>query len=42
MFVDRLVTQMDALREQIAMYDAQYLAQAEETKAAKYTVAEVR
>ncbi|XP_078257419.1 coiled-coil domain-containing protein 40 isoform X3 [Rhinoraja longicauda] len=40
MFVDRLVTQMDALREQIAMYDAQYLAQAEETKAAKNTVAE--
>ncbi|XP_072098082.1 coiled-coil domain-containing protein 40 isoform X2 [Mobula birostris] len=40
MFVDRLVSQMDALREQIAMYEAQYKAQAEETKAARNTVAE--
>ncbi|XP_041073015.1 coiled-coil domain-containing protein 40 isoform X2 [Carcharodon carcharias] len=40
MFVDRLVSQMDALREQIAMYEAQYVAQAEETKAARKTVAE--
>ncbi|XP_038633126.1 coiled-coil domain-containing protein 40 isoform X1 [Scyliorhinus canicula] len=40
MFVDRLVSQIDALREQIAMYEAQYIAQAEETKAARKTVAE--
>ncbi|XP_078081715.1 coiled-coil domain-containing protein 40 [Mustelus asterias] len=40
MFVDRLVSQIDALREQIAMYDAQYVAQAEETKVARKTVAE--
>ncbi|XP_067860206.1 coiled-coil domain-containing protein 40 isoform X2 [Heptranchias perlo] len=40
MFVDRLVSQMDALREQVAMYEAQYAAQVEETKAARNTVAE--
>ncbi|XP_051889173.1 coiled-coil domain-containing protein 40 isoform X3 [Pristis pectinata] len=40
MFVDRLVSQMDALQEQIAMYEAQYTAQVEETKAARNTVAE--
>uniref|UniRef100_UPI00398EA058 coiled-coil domain-containing protein 40 isoform X2 n=1 Tax=Pristiophorus japonicus TaxID=55135 RepID=UPI00398EA058 len=40
MFVDRLVSQMDALREQIAMYEAQYAAQVEETKASRKTVAE--
>eukprot|EP00061_Rhincodon_typus_P013528 g39952.t1 len=40
MFVDRLVSQMDILREQIAMYEAQYIAQVEETKAARKTVAE--
>ncbi|XP_069786181.1 coiled-coil domain-containing protein 40 isoform X2 [Narcine bancroftii] len=40
MFVDRLVSQMNALGEQIAMYEAQYGAQAEETKAARNAVAE--
>ncbi|GCC25233.1 hypothetical protein chiPu_0003641 [Chiloscyllium punctatum] len=40
MFVNRLVSQMDTLREQIAMYEAQYIAQVEETKAARRTVAE--
>ncbi|GCB80545.1 hypothetical protein scyTo_0016244, partial [Scyliorhinus torazame] len=40
MFVDRLVSQIDALREKTAMYEAQYIAQAEETKAARKTVAE--
>ncbi|XP_072882258.1 coiled-coil domain-containing protein 40 isoform X1 [Hemitrygon akajei] len=40
MFVDRLVSQLDTLREQIAVYEAQYKAQAEETKAARNTVAE--
>ncbi|XP_067914336.1 coiled-coil domain-containing protein 40 [Heterodontus francisci] len=40
MFVDRLVSQVDALREQIAMFEAQYVAQAEETKEARKTVAE--
>ncbi|XP_042198455.1 coiled-coil domain-containing protein 40 [Callorhinchus milii] len=40
MFVDRLVSQMDRLREQIALYEAQCTAQREETKAARGTVGE--
>lgn len=35
LFVDRLVERVDKLREEIAMYDAQLMAQSEETKAAK-------
>ncbi|XP_075260271.1 coiled-coil domain-containing protein 40-like [Convolutriloba macropyga] len=35
LFVDRLVETLDKLREQVALYEAQYQAQVEETKAAK-------
>ncbi|XP_025098485.1 coiled-coil domain-containing protein 40-like isoform X2 [Pomacea canaliculata] len=35
LFVDRLVEQVDKLREEVAMYEAQITAQTEETRAAK-------
>uniref|UniRef100_A0AAR2IL46 Coiled-coil domain containing 40 n=1 Tax=Pygocentrus nattereri TaxID=42514 RepID=A0AAR2IL46_PYGNA len=42
LYVERLVKQVEKLREQIALYEAQTLAQAEETRAAKETLAEAQ
>jgi len=40
LLVDRLVEQVDRLREEIAMYEAQLSAQSDETKAAKEALTE--
>ena len=40
--MDRLVEQVDKLREAIALYDAQLTAQSEETRAAKEALMEAR
>jgi uncharacterized coiled-coil DUF342 family protein len=42
LFVDRLVERVDKLKEEIAMYDAQITAQAEETKVAKEALMEAQ
>ncbi|XP_043924009.1 coiled-coil domain-containing protein 40 [Protopterus annectens] len=42
LFVDRLTKQVERLNEQTAMYEAQIIAQAEESKAAKNTVTEAQ
>lgn len=42
LFVDRLVKQVDRLREEIAMHEAQLTAQREETKTAKEALMEGR
>lgn len=42
LYVDRLTETVDRLREKIAMFDAQYSAQSDETKAAKEALTEAR
>lgn len=42
LYVDRLVEQVDKLREDIALFDAQLTAQSEETRAAKEALMEAR
>ncbi|KAK2152124.1 hypothetical protein LSH36_339g05000 [Paralvinella palmiformis] len=42
LYVDRLVEQVDKLREEIALFDAQLTAQSEETRAAKEALMEAR
>ena len=40
LYVDRLVERVDKLREEIAMYEAQFSAQGDETKAAREALSE--
>ncbi len=42
LYVDRLTENVDKLREQISLYEAQFYAQGEETKAAKEALSEAR